>query len=306
MKKIIGLSILALTAAMFSCNTDKVETISTDTVLTEKSATIALNEAQIEATTVEATYEVEFFANAEETLTRWWKLGKKFGWRNQQKARYAKQCPEVLIIQGEDDGYPKNITLNYGDSTMLRNGKVLSGTIEVLITAPRKSKDYSRTVSFTNFGMDSVLLNGTSTVEVDKVDDMFRKYTSNLSFTLSDGTEITRESERIWQWLAGIDTEEDQSDDVISITGKAEAQMNGETYKKEITTPLKRIGDCKYIVEGIVEITLNGELICTMDYGDGTCDEFAEMTNADGTSTVDLSKRKANRKQGQNAAETDE
>jgi len=306
MKKIIGLSILALTASMFSCNTDKVETFSTDEVLSEKSANIALNEAQIEATTVEATYEVEFFANAEETLTRWWKIGKRFGWRNQHKARYVRQCPEVLITQGENDGYPKNITLNYGDSTMLLNGKVLSGTIEVLITAPKKSKDYSRMISYTNFGMDSALLNGTSTVEVDKVDDMFRKYTSSLSFTLSDGTEITRQSERIWQWLAGIDTEENQSDDVITITGKAEAQMNGETYKKEITTPLKRIGDCKYIVEGIVEITLNGELICTMNYGDGTCDEFAEMTNADGKSTVDLTKRKANRKQDQNSAQGNE
>lgn len=300
MKKIIGLSFWVLSAALFSCNNEKVDTIETDDMLIEKSAGIALNEAQIEATTVEATYEVEFFANAEETLTSWWKVGKKFGWRNQHKARYAKRCPEVLITQGDEDGYPKSITLNYGDSTVLNNGKVLSGTIEVVITAARKSKDYSRTISYVDFGMDSVLLNGTSTVTVDKVDEMFREYKSNLEFTLADGTEIKRDSERIWQWIAGIDTEEDQTDDVITISGKAEAQMGTDTYSKEITTPLERLGECKYIVKGIVEIKLNGELICTMDYGDGTCDEIAEMTNGEGTSTVDLSKRKEKREQRRN------
>lgn len=302
MKKIIGISFLVLTAALYSCNNEKVDTVTFDEQLSEKSAEIVGAEVQIEATTTAAAYEVEFFANAETTLTRWWKVGKKFGWRNASKTRYHNQCPDVSV-SGED--YPKTITLNYGDSTVLRNGKVLSGIIEILITAPRNTQDYTRTITYTNFCRDSVCLTGTSIVEVDKVDDMFRKFTSSMVFTLADGTEITRESERVWQWIAGIDTEEDQTDDVITISGKAQATMvlednTNATYVKEITTPLKRLGDCKYIVEGVVTITLNGELICTMDYGDGTCDEFATMTNADGISDVDLSERKQKSKKNQN------
>lgn len=297
MKKIIGISFLVLAAALFSCNNEKVDTQTFDTLSSEKSAEIALAEVQVEATTTTATYEVEFFANAETTLTRWWKIGKKFGWRNMHKTRYMKQCPDVTITEGENDGYPKTILLNYGDSTVLNNGKVLSGSIEIIISAERSSQDYMRTVTYNAFIRDSVSVSGTSFVEVDKVDEMFRKFTSNLIFTLADGTEITRESEKIWQWVSGMDTEEDQSDDLITISGKAEATMVLEdetkaTYVKDISSPLKRIGDCRYIVEGVVNIYLNGELICTMDYGDGTCDEFAEMTNADGTTQVDLSERK--------------
>jgi hypothetical protein len=286
---------------LFSCNNDEIESPSSDELTLEKSAAITVAEVQMEATSTESTYEVEFFANAEETLTRWWKIGKKFTW--QSKLRYLKNCPDVTIVEGDNDGYPKEITLDYGDSTVLNNGKVLSGVIVIELSAAKSSQDYVRTVTYTDFGMDSVVVNGTSIVEVDKVDEMFRKFTSSLTFTfLADGTEIVRESERIWQWIAGLDTEDDQTDDIITISGTAYASMNGETYQKEITTPLKRLGDCKYIVEGVVSITLNGDVICTMDYGDGSCDEIAVMTNADGETEVDLSehKMKGNEEQNQN------
>jgi hypothetical protein len=291
MKKIIGLSFIVLALGLFSCNNENTDVATIREDLSEKSAAIAVAEVQVEATTTEAESEVEFFANAELLLTEWWRMGKKFGWHQSHKMRYMAQCPDVVIEEGENDGYPKTITLNYGDSTVLRNGHVLSGEIIIEISAPRRSQDYMRTITYNAFGKDSVVVSGTSIVEVDKVDEMFRKFTSNLIITISDTTVITRESERIWQWIAGLDTD-DHSDDVITISGSASAEMEGIIYKKEITTPLKRIGDCRYIVEGIIEITLNGDVICTMDYGDGTCDEIAEMTNADGTTEIDLSEHK--------------
>jgi hypothetical protein len=293
MKRIFGITVAAFALGLFSCNNDKVETITADEALMEKSAAITVAEVQVEAVTTQSTYEVEFFANAEETLTRWWKIGKKLQLSN--KLRYKNQCPDMQI-SGED--YPKTITLNYGDSTVLRNGKVLSGVIEIYISAERKSKDYERTVTYTDFTMDSLVVNGTSSAVVDKVDEMFREVSSDLSFVLADGTTITRTSVRTWQWVAGMDTEEDQSDDIVTISGNAEAKMNDSVYKKDITTPLKRIGDCKYIVEGVVVIALDGTVVSTLDYGDGTCDEFAILTDADGETTIDLSERKVKRNKG--------
>lgn len=296
MKKIIGISFVVFAVVFTSCNNDKVEEpLLQDEEIIEKSAQITVAEVQVEAATTESTYEVEFFANAEETLTRWWRIGKRFEWNNQ--LRYLRSCPEVTIKHRGSSEYPKQITLDYGEGTELKNGKVLSGTIVIEISAPRRSRDYTRTVSYNDFGIDSLLVNGTSKVEVDKVDEMFRKYTSALSFVLADGTEITRESERVWQWIAGMDTEANQTDDLMIIAGKAEASMGEDTYEKEITTPLKRIGGCRHIVEGIVEISLNGELISTLDYGDGTCDAIAIMTNANGTKEIDLAKRHAGGKQ---------
>ncbi len=287
MKRIIKLSLLILSVVLFSCNNESSDFPAMDDSVVEKSAAITVAEVQAEEATAESTYEVQFFANAEKMLTRWWKYGKKFGMTN--KLRYKNQCPDVSI---SGDEYPKTITLDYGDSTVLRNGKVLSGEIEIYISARASSQDYLRTVTYNDFGIDSVLVNGTATIEVDKVDSMFRKVTSDLTFILADGTEVIRTSERVWQWISGMDTQEDQTDDIISITGNAYAEMNGETYRKEISTALKRMGECKYIVEGVVDIYLNGELICSMDYGDGECDASAVMTNADGTTEVDLSERK--------------
>ena len=295
MKKIIGFSVLILTLGFVACNNESDVAVPNDN-LSEKSALVAENEVSMEAVTTESEYEVEFFSNLEPTLSLWWKFGKRFEWNN--KLRYeVNKCPDVEITQGENNGYPKVITLDYGDSTVLRNGTVLSGLIEITISAPRSSQDYERTVQYTAFGVDSMTVDGSAIIVVDKVDTMFRKCESDLSFTLANGSVIDRTSERVWQWIEGIDTPEDQSDDVIVITGQAEAVMtiDGETntYKKEITTPLKRVGDCRYIVEGVVDITLNGALVSSIDYGDGTCDEIAIFTDADGNQVeIDLMQRK--------------
>lgn len=294
MKKIIGFSVLILTLGFFACNNEDVSVPAED--LSEKSAQVAINEVSMEAVAGESEYEVEFFSNLAPILSRWWNFGKHFQWSS--KLRYQmNNCPVVEYTEGENDGYPKIITLDYGDSTVLQNGTVLSGMIEITISAPRSSQDYERTVQYTAFGVDSITVDGFATIVVDKVDTMFRQYTSDLTFTLADGTVIDRTSERVWQWIEGMDTPEDQSDDVIVISGKAEAIMtiDGETdtYKKEITTPLKRIGDCRYIVEGVVEITLNDTLISSIDYGDGTCDDVAVVTDSEGNqSEIDLGQRK--------------
>ncbi len=294
MKRIIGISFILLSAFLFSCQSDKTEIAATEDVLFEKAAQITLTEVQLEAVTTESQYEVEFYANAENTLTRWWKMGKPWKWNG--KLRYKiNQCPDITIEEENEGGYPKTITLNYGDSTVLNNGKVLSGIIIIEVSAPKKSQDYTRAVTYSNFGVDSLLINGTSSVVTDKLDEMFKQVTGNFIITLANGSVIERSSERIWQWTEGMDTEEDQSDDVIKITGFVNAEMNGENYRKEIISSLKRVGDCRFIVEGIVSITLNNSVLCVIDYGDGTCDEFATMTKDGETVEINLAERKMSR-----------
>jgi len=304
MRRIIGLFIVVAALGLFSCNNNSADMQTMNEELSEKSAQVTLNEVKMEAATTESEYEVEFFANMEQKLWRWWKIGKHFKWN--QKLRYRiNHCPDVTVDSGDNDGYPKIITLDYGDSTALRNGTVLSGLIQITISAPRSSQDYQRKVEYMQFGVDSMIVEGFSTITIDKVDTMFRQYESALTFTLADGSIINRTSSRIWQWIEGMDTDEDQSDDVFIITALAEATMTidgtTETYKKETTTPLKRIGDCRYIVEGVVEISLNGTVISTLDYGNGTCDEIAVMTDADGNQMeIDLSERKFKNKEEKN------
>ena len=305
MKKIIGFSVVALAMFMFSCNTDTTESIDITGISDEqtlKSAEIAVAEVQAEAAVTECNYEVEFFANAEPILTRWWQMGKFFGW-NSNLRYFENQCPDVTIEESDSTGYPLTITLNYGDSTVLNNGKVLSGEIVMVISAPRNSQDYSRLVSFNDFTVDSMLISGTSEVVVDKLDSTFRKFESEMTFVYPNGTTVTRSAERVWQWLAGLDTPEIQSDDVVIITGEVTGTIvwpdgTTETYSKTITSPLKRLAMCRYMVEGEVEVRVDGELVSLLDYGYNEsgeeCDHYAMLSTDAGDEVIDLAVKNYN------------
>ncbi len=288
MKKFIGITILLATVALFSCQNEKIDNPTTDEeILSEKSAQITLGEVQMENALTETEYEIDFYANACNSIFAQFRMGHMWQWTN--KLRYgANQCPNVTF-GSEDDTYPKTITLDYGESTTLRNGKELSGIIVIEITAPRNSAEYQRNITFDNFGVDTLLINGSAVVTIDREDEMFRTFTTDVEIMFDNGTTITRTSERTWQWIAGMDSELDQTDDVIEITGSATAVTpTGDTYTKEITEPLIRTRDCRYIVQGVVEITLNDELISSLDYGDGTCDNIAILTKDGETAEVDL------------------
>jgi hypothetical protein len=275
---------------LFSCQKEN-NNLNNDELSLEKSAEITLAELNLESVTTALEYEAAFYANAEATLTRWWNVGKV--WRYTNKLRYrVNECPDVSI-ESEDGAYPKTITLNYGDGTTLENGQVLSGVIVIEISGPRDSETYSREVVYTDFGVDSLTVNGNSLVARNRAEDEFRTFTTDMAFTLADGKVINRSSERVWEWLEGMDTDEDQTDDVIQITGVVNAEnSDGDTYKKEIVEPLIRLGDCRFIVKGVVEIWLNETLISSLDYGNGDCNNMAILTKDGETLEIDLEKRK--------------
>lgn len=81
-----------------------------------------------------------------------------------------------------------------------------------------------------------------------------------------------------------IDFGEGECDDIATKT------VNGETtefslkrlkkrwkhdYEKVIVEPIVKLEDCQYIVAGIVEFYKDDTWVATIDFGDGTCDEWA-------------------------------
>jgi len=65
-----------------------------------------------------------------------------------------------------------------------------------------------------------------------------------------------------------------------------EKKKDGEcTYDKKIIVPLVKADDCDYIVEGIIKYYQKDKWVATVDYGDGTCDEWATKTTNEGTFT---------------------
>ncbi len=80
-------------------------------------------------------------------------------------------------------------------------------------------------------GQTHLPIAGTSLITVEKENSVFRNYKSDLTITLDNGNIITRSSERIWTWATGLETTEDQTDDVINIDGAVTASnSNGDMF----------------------------------------------------------------------------
>jgi hypothetical protein len=255
-----------------------------------KSTEIAISDLNAESISDESCYEAEFYANSEQELRgiagKKGRMGKLIEWKKDLRYQMG-QCPDVKIDTA-NAGYPITITLNYGDSTVLENSRVLSGIITVEITGPKFTDGTTRTISYTGFSIDSVSIEG-SIVETFTGDNITsRKFSvhGDLSITLPDGTVLDRIMNREHEWLEGIDNM-GFGDDVIQITGSVTTTSStGDIYTKDIIEPLLRLGSCMYIVKGKTQLTQNGEVISEIDFGNGECDEIATLTT--GGETIDI------------------
>lgn len=291
-KKILYLGVL-LAFGIVACQKTDVVTTTSETTSDLKSTEISLSDMHAEAIADESQYEADLLSNSEKILRQLAGGHGKFGRYLDLKGGLRYQighCPDV-VIDTADAGYPITITLNYGDSTVLKNGRVISGTIAIVITGPKKTDGTTRTITYTNFTVDSVVVNGTVS-ELFNGDDLLSRKISvsdDLTFAYRDTTVYERIGERVHNWLEGLDTPLDPEDDKIEITGNVTIISSlGDTYTKTIVEPLIRLGSCRYYVQGISQITLNSEVISEINYGDGTCDNEAVLTVSSQDSTITL------------------
>jgi len=117
------------------------------------------------------------------------------------------------------------------------------------------------------------------------------EHSYDLNFIFLDQTEVSCVGSKTKEWVAGLDTSDDRTDDRIQITGEdVFVDSDNNEFKKEIEDFLLRIGGCKYVVSGIVVYSQNGEEFASVDFGDGTCDTIAVKSTADGDKEIVLGK----------------
>lgn len=69
-----------------------------------------------------------------------------------------------------------------------------------------------------------------------------------------------------------------------------DASAQDEKYRKIIVEPIVKLDDCEYIVAGIIDFYEGDKWVATMDFGDGTCDEWATKTWDGGSKTFSMKK----------------
>lgn len=293
MKKINLIFLSCLALAFFSCdNNDDVENVLNEdqVVLKNSVETVVASEESAESVLIAADYETDLYSFAETEFSE--PTSVKTGYGNHYAEmfrmwnRYRNdQIPNVNIAFGNDGRFPMTIVIDYGDSTVLNNDRVISGTITIVMTAPACTDGAVREITY-DLMIDSISIDGWKRFEFTGEQGISKKFTitSELTFGFPDGTELFRTEERTREWVAGLDTKFDMSDDKIEIRGSVTCvDSEGNEYSKIIDeeNPLVRIGTCKIIVSGIVIFSQNQIEFARLDYGDGECDNIATYTYVD-------------------------
>ena len=183
-----------------------------------------------------------------------------------------------------EDGDTVTITLDFGDSCTGYYGLEFSGNIVIEYT--RTDAGYKKEVAFEGFTVDGNSINGTkSVVKVRENINGNREATHNvnLTFTFTTGETVSLIGTRIREMIEGADTV-NRGDDAYSISGNWEyVNRNGVIITGDIVENLRREFACRYIVSGVTEIIRNSK-VYTLNFGDGSCDNKATLTDFDGNS----------------------
>lgn len=174
------------------------------------------------------------------------------------------------------------ITLDFGDGCVGKRGREFKG--KIIIVYERTDTGYSKSVTFEGFSIDGNVLEGSKSVVKVKENENGNKeatHTVDLTLTLSTGEMVSLEGTRIREKIEGDGTIL-RGDDVYLISGSWRfINKNGVEFSGTIIEKLRREYACKYIVSGVTEISKNGN-VYTLDFGDGSCDNKATLTNAAG------------------------
>ncbi|MDX1476940.1 MAG: hypothetical protein R3301_04510 [Saprospiraceae bacterium] len=202
-------------------------------------------------------------------------------------------CPEITF-RNPRGTFPNVVTIDFGDSCVGPRGHVRSGKIVIEQSAPMNEAGAARTVTFENFMIDDIQITGykvlTNTGSDDDGNVTFTRF-AEVTLIFPGGATASWTASHVKTQIAGGDTD-DVLDDVFEITGSAQGVNRvGTSFSVDIVLPLIKHRDCRWVSEGMVDMTvegLNGARTRTLDFGyeNGGCDNLAQVTFGNGATKV--------------------
>ena len=195
--------------------------------------------------------------------------------------------PECVTITITLQQNFKRIVIDFGTEGCEIKGNILKGKIILSYEKNVEAKQILITKSLEDFYFNELRIEGSKTILRERSNDngnpQFTK-TTNIVITWPDGTEASRDGLRIREWIEGHGSGI-QEDNVFLVTGHwISTFKNGNTHSYVVVEPLRREATCRFFVSGTVEIT-RPNVSGVLDFGDGTCDDLATFTTADGVVT---------------------
>jgi hypothetical protein len=207
----------------------------------------------------------------------------------------ADSCPVITVARTGSSPWPKTITVDYGTGCTGLNDIVRKGKILIEVTAPRLQTGAKRTVTFQDYYINGIKVEGTKVLETIGFNASQNLVVSvkltGGKLTLPDGKTMEREVNHQREWTAGLLTKNIWDDECL-ITGTASGvNINGVGYTNTITTALHWTRACRFLVSGIIKIERTDMQPVTIDFGTGDCDAKAVVTRGDESKDITLKYR---------------
>lgn len=197
-------------------------------------------------------------------------------------------CAVVTKTGTDESG---TIVIDFGEGCTGPRGRVRKGKIVIEFSGRRNDPGSFWSMEFVNYFVNEVSVEGLRTV--NNISDpgtgvlVFKVDMENGLMTWPDGSKARRRVHHV--------REHHRNDsnllDRLIVYGTAEGNhRNGRGFFIEILEPLVYTRECRelgiFIPVAGVKLIKHGDRQITVDYGDGECDNFVLITNANGNSWV--------------------
>jgi len=154
-------------------------------------------------------------------------------------------------------------------------GKNLNGSLSVVFK--EEGDSYAYTVTYDELTVGDIELRGIRTIVFGgEENSLVMDVTSDLSLTMGDGKMISEEGIKKIAVVVGADQ------GMVTVDGDWVVKIDNDTYTVSIPKVLETQIGCEYVGKGNMALGKNG-LEVSVDFGDGSCDDVAELEYPDGT-----------------------
>ena len=190
-------------------------------------------------------------------------------------------CPTLSRVGDQESG---TLTIDFSAGCTDAKGRIRRGSIQVRYTGRQDRPNATRELTFVNFRVGDVTLEGTRRITVVSVNDTVTVEKIDVEdgiITWPDGTIARRRLHRVRERHHGNILNR------LIIYGTEEGNhRNGRGFYIEILEPLVFDRECiknggLIALEG-KKLIKHGEREITVDYGDGECDNLVTITNKNG------------------------
>lgn len=176
------------------------------------------------------------------------------------------------------------MTIDFGQSNCLCfDGKYRKGKLIVSYSGNYKDSMHYRRVEPDNYSINDSKVIGVKEVTGRGLDNFGRPYyavtfSGKVYYPNGEDGSVEGSGNFTMAWSKGITTEQIQ-DDVLEMDGVGSLRLsNGSKFSTEILDPVVVAMDCSWIKKGVIRITPENATRRSLNYGDGACDDRAEIT----------------------------